>query len=535
MPQPPNELRSLLEDIILKASEESSAAVERHKEILSRLLAQEEVLERQLSDVPEPNTSKNPTTSEIVLTEDVGEAPTSTLLAIGRAGALGRVVPKVTFQKQAENLQSQVALQNQAKDKGAEEGSKEQSLGTALSAKSELAFGVKEATHDASLISWVKDWVSHDRFEISIAGLIIANAFVMCWEVQRAGLQIGCQLDAGGCGNDWPGALDAFEALDYCFGIVFTLEAVLKVVVFHWRYFLDKWNFFDIVCVLVFLVDKVAAAIFLVDSQAMRMLRLFRLVRLVKLLGALESLNALYLMSTALQGMTLVVLWAVALLVVMLTTCALFLTQYLHSSYFDDMSREALSQSALETHQKMYEYFGTTSRCFLTMFELTLANWAPAVRLLTEEISEWFTPICLTFKLTIGFAVVGVINGVILQETFRVAATDDFIMVRQTKRAQLALRQKMQVLFAALDRSEDGEVDFNEFQIISCHPDVMHWLSSMDIETSDLRTLFDLVDIDGNGSISLEELVTQMPRIRGTARNFDLLAMRQELRHLKGE
>merc|ERR1740130_1838814 len=170
--------------------------------------------------------------------------------------------------------------------------------------------------------------------------------------------------------------------------------------------------------------------------------------------------------------------WAVALLVVMLTTVALFLAQILHASYFDEASATNLSEAELEMKRKLYEYFGSFTRCLISMFELTLANWPPVTRLLAEEISEWFILICVIHKLTIGFAVIGVINGVIMQETFQVAATDDMLMVRRKQRSAELLRTKMNHLFKALDNSADGSLGYDEFQIIGHVPEVKTWLAS---------------------------------------------------------
>merc|ERR1712183_1080695 len=101
------------------------------------------------------------------------------------------------------------------------------------------------------------------------------------------------------------------------------------------------------------------------------------------------------------------------------------------------------------------------------MFEITLADFPPVARLLSEEHSQWFMLICVMHKLTIGFAVVGVINGVILQETFKVASSDDRLMVRQLDRARDLTAKKMRSLFEALDVSNDGFLDLDEFKIIA--------------------------------------------------------------------
>mmetsp|Transcript_1236 Transcript_1236/g.2403 ORF Transcript_1236/g.2403 Transcript_1236/m.2403 type:complete len:216 (+) Transcript_1236:2-649(+) len=177
----------------------------------------------------------------------------------------------------------------------------------------------------------------------------------------------------------------------------------------------------------------------------------------------------------------------------------------------------------------MYAYFGTCTRCMLSMFEITLGNWPPIARLLSEEVSEWFILICLVHKLTIGFSVIGVITGIILQETFKVAQTDDIIMFRQKKMAGRIMQKKMRALFEALDVDVDGKLDLTEVAAIGLLPEIKTWLSSLNIETDDLHTLFDLIDYDSDGFITMEELTARMPRIQGTARSIDVLAMQKQL------
>jgi len=217
------------------------------------------------------------------------------------------------------------------------------------------------------------------------------------------------------------------------------------------------------------------------------------------------------------------------LLSMMLLTCALLLTQVLHASYFSEATFATLSLPQLEQHRKMFEYFGSFTRCFLSMFELTLANWPPVTRLLVEEVSEWFMLLCLIHKLTLGFAVIGVINGVILQETFKTAQSDDLIMMRQKQRATKILQEKMLTLFESLDLSGDGELDFEEFESVADNPEVKTWLASMGVETDDLKTLFLLIDDDHNGVITADELARRMPRIRGEARSIDVMAIAQTM------
>ena len=80
----------------------------------------------------------------------------------------------------------------------------------------------------------------------------------------------------------------------------------------------------------------------------------------------------------------------------------------------------------------------------------------PICRLLAEKVDEWWVLFCLLHKLSIGFAVVGVINGVFMQETFKAASRDDGVMIRQKNAAVMAHRRKMRTLFSLVCQA-DGE------------------------------------------------------------------------------
>merc|ERR1719171_1919048 len=87
-------------------------------------------------------------------------------------------------------------------------------------------------------------------------------------------------------------------------------------------------------------------------------------------------------------------------------------------------------EQPLEARKQVFSYFGTFTRATLTMFEVTLANWAPACRLLSNNVSEVYGLVFVLYKLIVGFAVVKVITGVFLHETFKVAQGDDDLMIR---------------------------------------------------------------------------------------------------------
>merc|ERR1719436_480436 len=113
-----------------------------------------------------------------------------------------------------------------------------------------------------------------------------------------------------------------------------------------------------------------------------------------------------------------------------------------------------------------------------------------------------------------GFAVVKVITGVFLHETFRVAATDDELMIVQKKRAVKKHSREMEKLFRMADETHDGYISREEFKKVLSIPRVKTWLAAMELEVEDYDLLFDFID-DGDQMISAEELMRGVQRLKG--------------------
>merc|ERR1719408_1125333 len=118
------------------------------------------------------------------------------------------------------------------------------------------------------------------------------------------------------------------------------------------------------------------------------------------------------------------------------------LEPYLHDQTNDEADR-----------QQVFKFYGTFARCILTMFEITLGNWKPPCAALVENVAEFWMLFSLAHKFLIGFSVVSVITGVFIQETFKVATSNDEIMIIQKERAMKNHLKKMTALFEHADES----------------------------------------------------------------------------------
>merc|ERR1711964_512671 len=190
-----------------------------------------------------------------------------------------------------------------------------------------------------------------------------------------------------------------------------------------------------------------------------------------------------------------------------------------------------------EERRQVYEYFGSFTRAMLSMFEITLANWPPICRMLSENVSPWFMLFAVCHKLSVGFTVVAVIQGVFIQETFKAASNDDNIMIRQKEIANTGHRKKMQAFLEFANSTNegtgDGTVSLELFRQMFEDPDLKLWFSSMELVAYDVDRLFHLLDVDGDGRLTADEIMVGVGKLRGTARSIDLWSLTRDLEEFR--
>jgi uncharacterized protein with PIN domain len=373
-------------------------------------------------------------------------------------------------------------------------------------------------------------WVNSPTFETIFAALILLNTLVMAVESQYRGIESGYKLGYPGSETPakdlWPWAASFVEGTEWFFGIIFTIELLLKIITLHKRFCFDFWNMVDFVIVVAWLFTSLGTVKLPVDPMLLRLARLARLLRLLKLVRTIQACDSLYLMTTAMIGSMSVLLWSVGILVIVQMMIAFVLQQFLESYVQDESNSE-------EQRMEVFKFYGTFVRTMLTMFEITLGNWMPPCRALVENVSEWYMLFSVAHKFVIGFSVVAVITGVFIQETFKVATTDDRIMVMTKERARNTHKKKMTALFNSADEDGSGFIDYSEYGEIFGDPEVKTWLSAMELDVSDLEMIFGLLDTDRDGRLSQSDLVDGVSKLKGHARNTDMIALHhcnQELR-----
>eukprot|EP00439_Symbiodinium_sp_Y106_P037697 s805_g4.t1 len=303
------------------------------------------------------------------------------------------------------------------------------------------------------------------RYELLVGATVLASVGIMAADYQYAGYSVGQAIEFQGMhelpwGDPNP---EWIAVVSMCLDIIFGVDVVVRVAVLRCRFFRLFVNWIDLFASFIAGLDEGF------NVWALRMLRLAKVARALRLMRMRRALESLSLLLRCVQSSLQVLFWSLGLLGVIQCIAGMVIGQLL-MPYMRNESIDVVRRS------EVYKYFGTFNRTLLTMFEVLFANWAIPARICIENVSEGFIYIFIFYRCLVGFAVLNVVSAVFVQQTM-----------------------KAKRFFMTLDASGDGLVSWDEFS----DPQLQLWMSTLDLETQDLVSLFQMID-DGDGEISVE-------------------------------
>lgn len=373
-------------------------------------------------------------------------------------------------------------------------------------------------------------FVRSDLFEMIIGIAILLNSFTMALEAQYRGSILAEELGYARSSRPPEWQKTGLDVMNDIMLIVFVFELLAKVVALRTRFITGNnkwWNLSDVFIVGFGVLDRFGLLNIGLDTTMIRLFRLVKLARLLKLFKTLRnSLQTMMLILKSVRASKRTLFWSMLLLFSIQYVTGLFVWQLTSGFLANDAHNK-------QTRLEIFEYYGTFSRVQLTMFEITHVNYAKAVRILCEGISEWWAWFFIFYRCSVAFAFLAVIRAVFIQSTLKVADTDKDLILHNKKKAAEDLENKVteifRLLFGHLANEEDFAIPREEFVSVMCKDSTKIWMSALDIDTSYPEGLFQLLDLDGEGCVSLKECIYAAKKIRGPARAIDLFHLHTQV------
>jgi hypothetical protein len=301
-----------------------------------------------------------------------------------------------------------------------------------------------------------------------------------------------------------------------------------RMYVHKLRYFLETWNLLDfpLVCLAVF--DTWISKIFKMeaDLRMLSVLRVVRLLRLVRLIRLLRVFKELYLLVNGFIEALRVLTWIFFLLAVVLYISAILCSLTLGEPKACEKFRAELGPRAFGG-EECEDVFGGVVVSMYTLFQvMTLESWAAAIARPVMKLYPATVLFFLCFLFLTMFGLMNIVVGVIVENTLAAAAqNEDKIKARKQKQMSKVLGQ-LRDIFLEADQDGSGTIDKEEFLEIAQRPDAIEQFKALELPIeSEAGELFDILDEDKIGEISIKVFIEGALKLKGAAKSKDLMGL----------
>lgn len=146
-----------------------------------------------------------------------------------------------------------------------------------------------------------------------------------------------------------------------------------------------------------------------------------------------------------------------------------------------------------------------------------------------EPLPGYYVFVFLVFITFAVLALLNVITAVFIQTAIKQTETDVELVVAEEMAHRAEFTAVMQQVFMELDQNNSGALSYEEFEEHIEDDKIMAYLQTLELDATQIRSLFMLLDVDRTGEVDLEEFVTGCVRLKGGAKNLDMAFLKFQL------
>lgn len=362
--------------------------------------------------------------------------------------------------------------------------------------------------------------VHHWSFDCFCGLMICANAVLIGLSTQHIARNAGVDKQE-------------YEVSGLFCNAFFLVELLMRVYVDRLKFFTSqgwRWNLFDTLLVVLSGVDAVIQYGFVeYDSDAssvaqrMKTIKMLRIARVCRVFRFFSELRLLALM---ILDCFKSLAWALCMLGIIMYCFAILFTQdvAVHLARLKDSSSPP--DPVLANH--FGDLFATLSSLFHSI--LNGISWYTLTQAL--KYNPAMTALFFFYTSFVLVAVLNIITGVFVNEAVQTTLSQrEFLIEKQMVQKQRWCRE-MKDLFQSLDTDGNGGMSLEEIQECLFDPRVESYFQALGLEPHDAEQLFFHLDRDLSGEVSLDEFLQGCLRLKGEARSIEVYSVMHELKTL---
>jgi len=377
---------------------------------------------------------------------------------------------------------------------------------------------------------WAKRIMTGHRMEYFFGILILANGIMIGLETELAARDVA------------EGHPKEFFYTDLFFVLVFAVELALRLTNEGIRRFYCKsdnrtWAYIDTFIVAVSILQlgleiKMRTMDSNLDTfrgasslRALRIVRLLRLVRILRFTRLMHFARALRTMVHQLLSTLKSLFWAVLLLMMIIYLFAILFTQAV-TAHAHDVFQDGATFEEMESLQQYWKSI-PVSMLSLYMAITGGINWKEVIEPLSE-VGTVYTAIFIGYIILAQLAVLNILTGVFCQNAIESAAQDADLVTQHMLQQREMFVKRLETLFSEIDVDHSGTITLSEFQRHLTDARVQAYFEALELDSSNVWTLFKLMDEDQGNRIDMHEFVTGALKLRGAAKCVDLVNLKND-------
>eukprot|EP00930_Biecheleria_cincta_P043808 TRINITY_DN30069_c0_g3_i1.p1 TRINITY_DN30069_c0_g3~~TRINITY_DN30069_c0_g3_i1.p1 ORF type:complete len:586 (-),score=94.60 TRINITY_DN30069_c0_g3_i1:330-1988(-) len=290
------------------------------------------------------------------------------------------------------------------------------------------------------------------------------------------------------------------------------------------------WNIFDLLIVTCSVVDWVMGNVSSsADSAALSNVRVVRIVRIARVIRIVRHLRDLRKMIYSILQALSAVFWSAVLMFMVILLFSACLTQAVTQDAVDKPGRNEVSQERLQF------YFGTISKSCLTLFESISGglSWADPMEHLLYLPPLY--PVLFIFYIAICvFSLLNLITGIFCERVFEAAESDrEQVILEQLMRKDKFVKE-FQEVYDSMDANGSGDLSLQELDSQLENERLQAYFGHLNISVARAWDIFKLLDVDSSGTVTIEEFVEGLVRLRGPAKVTDIEQVHYSMKKLMG-
>jgi len=368
-----------------------------------------------------------------------------------------------------------------------------------------------EFDHASILRRVASKLVYHPYFDYASLTCIFLNAVVIGFQTNHSAENLGAK-------DPMP-----YRVCELLFCCIFTLELAIRILVHGQGFFIGwgwGWNWLDLILVVLQFVGEVLRALGDLDDMfqsafVLRCVRLFRSLRIIRTLHITRVSSELRVLLSCLMHSLSTLFWAITML---------FLLTYIMGILLTDVTQGTRSKldASAQGFKDLTQWYGSVPRTLLSLFQAFSGgtDWGEISEPLIDDVSPWWGIWFLLYISLIFFAVLNLVTAIFVE-----TAIERADVVKEKQKMGQAWG-----LFQSLDFDASGQITREEMRSHMDEQAVQDYFKSIDLDVSELDTLFKILDMNGSGEVDFQEFLNGCLRLQGPAKSLDVLLIMQEMR-----